>query len=130
MTVMEQTDIHKQVTWLLDNDEFAFSSVHWQLNAGFWGNDYAKRGFKRWSETSYIPGVERLAQFWVDQMEAESTVLKLYPLLGIANSLLHDEERQSSSLRRRMDKLRHTNRWLHNSVPYHVGNEKLLFRPH
>jgi putative peptide-modifying radical SAM enzyme len=91
MTVMEQTDIHKQVTWLLDNNEFAFSSVHWQLNAGFWASDYAKRGFKRWSEMSYIPGVERLVQFWVDRMDAEGTVLRLYPLLGIANSLLHKE---------------------------------------
>ena len=91
MTVMEQTDIHKQVLWLLDNDEFAFSSVHWQLNASFWANDYARRNFTRWSETSYIPGVERLAQFWVDQMEAEGTVLRLFPLLGIANSLLFDE---------------------------------------
>ncbi len=35
MTVMEQTDNYKQVKWLLNNDEFSFSSVHWQLNAGF-----------------------------------------------------------------------------------------------
>ena len=46
MTVMEQTDIYKQVRWLLDNDEFSFSSVHWQLNAGFWGNDYQRRNFE------------------------------------------------------------------------------------
>ena len=91
MTVMEQTDIHKQVTWLLNNDEFAFSSVHWQLNAGFWANDYARRGFRRWSKESYTPGVERLARFWVNHMEAKGSVLKLYPLLGIANSLLFDE---------------------------------------
>jgi putative peptide-modifying radical SAM enzyme len=92
MTVMEQTDIHKQVTRLLDNEEFAFSSVHWQLNAGFWGNDFARRSFKSWSETSYVPGVERLARFWVDHVEAKGTVLRLYPFLGIANSLLFDEE--------------------------------------
>jgi uncharacterized protein len=89
MTVMEQTDIRKQVTWLLDNSEFAFSSVHWQLNAGFWGNDYARRDFKQWSEKSYIPRLEQLARFWVDQMEAKGIVLKLYPFLGITNSLLH-----------------------------------------
>jgi uncharacterized protein len=92
MTVMEQTDIHRQVTWLLDNEEFAFSSVHWQLNAGFWANDYARRNFKRWSETSYVPGVERLARFWVDHMEAKGAVLRLYPLLGVANSLLSNED--------------------------------------
>ena len=50
VTVMEQTDIYKQIRWLLDNSEFSFSSVHWQLNAGFWGNDYARRNFKNWSE--------------------------------------------------------------------------------
>jgi uncharacterized protein len=92
MTVMEQTDIHKQVTWLLDNDEFAFSSVHWQLNAGFWGNDYARRDFKRWSEKNYVPGIERLARFWVDHMEEKRMVPKLYPFLGIAHSLLFNDE--------------------------------------
>jgi radical SAM protein with 4Fe4S-binding SPASM domain len=97
MTVMEKTDIYKQITWLVDNDEFSFSSVHWQLNAGFWTNDYAKRDFKRWSKQSYIPGVERLARWWVDQMETKGAVLRLYPLLGIANSLLLGD--QNSLLR-------------------------------
>jgi putative peptide-modifying radical SAM enzyme len=91
MTVMEQTDIYKQVTWLLDNSEFSFSSVHWQLNAGFWENDYARRDFKHWSENCYVPGIKRLAQFWVDHMETKGAVLKLYPFLGIVNSLLHKE---------------------------------------
>ena len=91
MTVMEQTDIHQQVKWLVENNEFSFSSVHWQLNAGFWANDYARRNFKRWSTDSYVPGVERLAQFWVDNMQKKGAVLRLYPLLGIANSLLHKE---------------------------------------
>ena len=35
MTVMEQTDIYKQVKWLLNNDEFSFSSAYSELNAGF-----------------------------------------------------------------------------------------------
>jgi uncharacterized protein len=92
MTVMEQTDIYRQVTRLLDNLDFSFRSVHWQLNAGFWGNDYARRNFKRWSTESYIPGVARLATFWVDQMERKSVVYRLYPLLGIADSLLKGEK--------------------------------------
>ena len=91
MTIMEQTDLYKQVTWLLDNSEFSFSSVHWQLNAGFWENDYARRNFKEWSENSYIPSAKNLVQFWVNQMEAKGTVLKLYPFLGITHSLLHNE---------------------------------------
>ena len=92
VTVMEQTDIYKQIRWLLDNSEFSFSSVHWQLNAGFWGNDYARRDFKRWSAENYVPGVDKLTRFWVDQMEQKGVVLRLYPLLGIANSLLQNEK--------------------------------------
>jgi uncharacterized protein len=92
MTVMEQTDIYKQVTWLLNNEEFPFRSVHWQLNAGFWGNDYPRRNFKQWSTENYIPGVEKLAEFWVDHMADKGEVLRLYPLLGIASSLLLDKE--------------------------------------
>jgi putative peptide-modifying radical SAM enzyme len=93
MTVMEQTDIYKQVTWLLNNSDFPFSSVHWQLNAGFWKNDFARRDFKRWSQESYNPGIRSLVKFWTDFMEKNGIVLKLYPFLGIANSLLLDEER-------------------------------------
>jgi putative peptide-modifying radical SAM enzyme len=91
MTIMEQTDIERQVKWLLNNPEFSFTSIHWQLNAGFWGNDYQRRNFEEWAKTSYVPGVAALADFWVDQMEQRGLILKLYPLLGIAWSLLNGE---------------------------------------
>ncbi len=90
MTVMEQTDIYEQVSWLMENDEFSFRSIHWQLNAGFW-NDFAKRDFPRWSE-KYDDGVRKLAKLWVDRMESEGTVLRLYPFLGIASSRIFYEE--------------------------------------
>jgi len=92
MTVMEQTDIYKQVKWLVENEELKFSSIHWQLNAGFWKNDYARRNFRLWSEASYLPGIVKLAGFWVDQMETRGIVLKLYPLLGVTHTLLHNEK--------------------------------------
>jgi len=92
MTIMEQTDLEKQVKYLLDNPDFSFTSIHWQLNAGFWGNDYQRRNFEEWTKTSYTPGVERLVHFWVDQMQQKGVMLKLYPLLGIAESLLHEEK--------------------------------------
>jgi putative peptide-modifying radical SAM enzyme len=91
VTVMEQTDIYKQVRFLLENPEFSFTSVHWQLNAGFWGNDYQRRNFEEWSESNYVPGVRELVKFWVNVMEQSGKVLKLYPILGIAYSLLHGE---------------------------------------
>ena len=89
---MEQTDIYKQVRWLLENEDFSFSSIHWQLNAGFWGNDYQRRSFEAWTKTNYIPGLKRLVTFWVDQMEEKGLVLKLYPFLGIADSILNEEK--------------------------------------
>jgi putative peptide-modifying radical SAM enzyme len=92
MTVMEETDIYRQVLWLLNNDEFAFSSVHWQLNAGFW-NDFERRNFQKWSEESYNPGIRRLVKFWVDYMERNGVVLRLYPFLGVARSFLKGEKR-------------------------------------
>jgi putative peptide-modifying radical SAM enzyme len=91
MTIMEQTDIEKQIKWLLNNNEFSFTSIHWQLNAGFWGNDFKRRNFEEWTKTSYIPGVDAIVHYWVDHMAQTGKVLKLYPILGIAHSLLHGE---------------------------------------
>lgn len=92
MTVMENTDIYKQVRWLLDNEEFAFSSVHWQLNAGFWKADYARRDFHFWTHEDYNPRLRELISYWIDSMENEGIVLRLYPLLGVAESLLSGEK--------------------------------------
>ena len=36
--------------------------------------------------------MKKLAEFWVDQMEERGVVLKLYPLLGITDSILRDEK--------------------------------------
>lgn len=92
MTVIEETDIFKQVTWLLENKEFKFSSIHWQLDAGFWKNDFANRHFEKWVIESYDLGVKRLVQYWVDNMERPGKVLKLYPFLAVINSLLNEEK--------------------------------------
>jgi uncharacterized protein len=92
MTVMEQTNIYEQVTWLLDNSEFSFSSIHWQLNAGFWKNDFERRDFKKWSKENYNLGIRKLVKYWVDHMEKNGTVLRFYPILGVAQSLLRREK--------------------------------------
>lgn len=91
MTVKEETDIVKEVRWLLQNKDFSFSSIHWQLDAGFWKNDFAKRQFKRWVEESYNPGIRQLIRFWIDETEKKGHVLRLYPFLGLMRSLLHRE---------------------------------------
>jgi putative peptide-modifying radical SAM enzyme len=90
MTVMEETDIYRQVRWLLENETFPFSSVHWQLNAGFW-NDFGQREFIKWVLENYNPGIKKLVDYWVEKME-EGKVLKLYPFLGVTKSLLLSEK--------------------------------------
>ena len=92
MTVMEETNIVREVKWLLSNGDFNFTSIHWQLNAGFWGNDFARRPFKSWVHENYNPGIQRLVKFWVDTMEQAGRVLRLYPFLGVMHSLLHGEK--------------------------------------
>ncbi len=92
MTLMEETDIYENVTWLLNNPDYSFSSIHWQLDAGFWKNDFQKRNFAEWIENNYNPQLKRLVEFWVNTMETEGKVLRLYPLLGVMQSLLTEEE--------------------------------------
>jgi putative peptide-modifying radical SAM enzyme len=92
MTVTEETDIYEQVRWLLENNQFSFSSVHWQLDAGFWKNDFAQRPFEKWVQESYNPGVKRLVRMWREHMERSGKVLRIYPFLAIMQSLLFREE--------------------------------------
>ena len=92
MTLMEQTDIFSQIKWLLNNPDHSFSSIHWQLDAGFWKTDFPKRQFKQWVENSYNPQIRQLVNYWVNQMETSGKVLKLYPLLAVMQSLLLKEE--------------------------------------
>ncbi|MEM2300540.1 MAG: TIGR04084 family radical SAM/SPASM domain-containing protein [Candidatus Hadarchaeales archaeon] len=85
MTVMEPMDIFEEVRWLLNNQEFSFSAVHWQLNAGFW-NDFEKRNFKVWVEEKYNPGVRKLVEWWTEEIW-HGRVHKIYPFLGVLKSL-------------------------------------------
>ena len=92
MTVMEETNICENVRWLLNNPDHIFSSIHWQLDAGFWKNDFSKRPFTEWVEENYNPQIRRLVELWIQFMETEGKVLRLYPLLGVMQSLLSEEE--------------------------------------
>ncbi len=92
MTLMEQTDIYENIKWLLNNPDYRFSSIHWQLDAGFWKNDFLQRHFSEWVYRSYNPQISRLADFWVNTMETEGKLLRLYPFLGVMQSLLLGEK--------------------------------------
>jgi putative peptide-modifying radical SAM enzyme len=93
MTISNATeDIYKQVLWLLFNPEYQFKSIHWQLDALFWKNDFKKRNFLDWVLKKYNPQIERLVNFWVNYMETHHIVLKLYPFIGLVNSMLLKEK--------------------------------------
>jgi len=88
MTIEEPTDFFKDVTYLIENKEFPFTSIHWQLDANMW-HDYKKRNFSSWSK-EYNKGITRLVDYWLKEMK-EGKVLRLYPFLGIMNSILFGE---------------------------------------
>jgi len=96
MTVDEATEIDTQVLALINQHDLPISSVHWQLDALFWQNDYPKRHFTKWAEENYNPRLRRLVQAWVDHMEKTGEVWRLYPFVGIMESKLRGE---ASSLR-------------------------------
>jgi len=91
MTVEEATDIDAQVLALIKNNEFPISSVHWQLDALFWQNDYPKRRFADWARLSYNPRLGKLIRAWVNHMKDRGEVWRLYPFVGVMESLLSGE---------------------------------------
>jgi uncharacterized protein len=96
MTVEEATEIDTQVLALIANTELPISSVHWQLDALFWQNDYPKRQVADWANLNYNPRLRKLIRAWVDHMKETGEVWRLYPLVGVMQSLLSGE---SSHLR-------------------------------
>ena len=91
MTVGEETEIDSQVLKLVENPNIPISSVHWQLDALFWQNDFPKRHFTTWATNNYNPRLRRLIHVWVEHMKAEGQVLKLYPFVGVMESMLLGE---------------------------------------
>lgn len=90
MTVTVGTEIDRQVSWLVSDCEHAFKSVHWQLDALFWQNDFDRSRFQAWSQI-YNQGIRRLVELWVTRMESSGEVLKLYPFIAVMQSLLLNE---------------------------------------
>jgi putative peptide-modifying radical SAM enzyme len=94
MTVGQKTKIDEQVTHLLFNEDCFFDSIHWQLDAQFWVNDFNPESFANWVQYNYGPRLSRLIEIWVNYMQEKGKVLKIYPLIGIVQTLLKDETNQ------------------------------------
>jgi len=81
------SDLYEQVTSLIKT---GFTSVHWQIDAGFYKFDYNKEKFEKFVE-EFNKSTKRLLDFWVNEMKS-GTVLKLYPFLGVTHSILNNEK--------------------------------------
>ena len=84
---LESPDIFEQVLHLVDS---GFSSVHWQIDAGFYAYDYDKEKFSLFTK-EYNSSITKLIDYWIGQMRTQK-VLKLYPFIGIVESLLKSEK--------------------------------------
>ena len=89
MAVEEPTDFFKDISFLINsknqNNDFVFSSVHWQLDANMW-HDYRKRNFTEWSK-KYNADITKLANLFVNEAK-KGHLLRFYPFIGVLNTLL------------------------------------------
>ena len=88
MTIEEPTSAFKDVSYLIDNDDFSFSSVHWQLDANMW-HDYEKRHFAEWSKL-YNKDITKLVNLFLAEAK-KGRLLRFYPFIGVLNTILFGE---------------------------------------
>jgi len=87
MTIAQDCpDLYEQVISLVDS---GFTSVHWQLDAGFYKEDFDEKKIKKFFE-DYNKSVSRLLEYWIKELES-GRVLKFYPFLAIVDSLIKED---------------------------------------
>jgi uncharacterized protein len=91
MTIsQEDPDVYKRVKHLvkLINSKI-FDSIHWQLDVGFYGNDFDSKKteefFKKYNKSN-----KKLISWWFKNIK-RGKVYKLYPYIGIAKPILTGE---------------------------------------
>jgi putative peptide-modifying radical SAM enzyme len=82
------SDIYEQVKHLIDT---GFTSIHWQLDAGFFKFDFNRGEFEKFVE-EYNKSITKLIKFWIKDMKTNKRVLRLYPFVAIIESLLKGEK--------------------------------------
>jgi uncharacterized protein len=86
------SDVFVQVEHLVGLIErHIFDSVHWQIDAGFYKSDFDKKDFKKFVRL-YNSSIDKLLNFWIEYMKSRGRVLKLYPFLGVFDSLYYDKK--------------------------------------
>lgn len=86
MVVDEHSNVFESVKHLFS---IGFDAVHWQIDAGFYYQDFKQRDFKEFSKR-YNAEASELLDYWVNEMK-KGKVLKIYPFLGIFESLYYNK---------------------------------------
>ncbi|MBW9140844.1 MAG: radical SAM/SPASM domain-containing protein [Candidatus Aramenus sp.] len=88
MTVTEDTDIYEDVAHLLSLG--IFDKVHWQLNV-VWTERW---NVEKWAKESYLPGIKKLVELFVDNVQ-RGKVVKIIPILGVISAHYFESYRGS-----------------------------------
>lgn len=85
-------DFYEQVEHLIFLvEKCLIDSIHWQLDAGFYKNDYDEKNFREFVK-KYNKDINDLIGFWINYMKEKKKVLKLYPFLGIFDCLYKNKK--------------------------------------
>ncbi len=94
----EDPDVYKRVKHLIKLvDSGVFNSIHWQLDVGFYGNDFDKKKVGRFFD-KYNKSNMKLINWWFGQIK-KGRVYKIYPFIGIAKPILTGEAEKGCGLR-------------------------------
>jgi len=77
--VISKPDVFDQVKAILDLG--LFDSVHWQIDAGFYKNDFDFESFSKFVK-EYNKSIDKLLDCWFENLE-----VRLYPFVGILNRI-------------------------------------------
>ncbi|MBT7705865.1 TIGR04084 family radical SAM/SPASM domain-containing protein [archaeon] len=91
MTIaQDDPDVNKRVKHLVKLiDSHVFDSVHWQLDVGFYGNDFDKTKITNFF-TRYNASNMKLLKWWFKQIK-KGKVYMIYPYVGIVKPILTAE---------------------------------------
>jgi len=78
------SDIYDQVKHILELG--VLDSVHWQIDAGFYKNDFDFEKFSRFVE-EYNLSISKLIGLWVSEIH-KGKVIMIYPFVGVFNRLV------------------------------------------
>lgn len=85
--VISESDVYDQIMHLASLiNKRLFDSIHWQIDAGFYKNDFNLEKFKKFV-LEYNESIDELLDFWISEID-KGKVWKFYPFLGILGRLM------------------------------------------